>query len=282
MAHGPDSLNRAQSSIDEVSRSERDLERSLDGEFLLTSDGGVQNVVFVAQLVDLDAGFCWLVVKVTGVHDPKRRYACRAEVNEFGRDETIVVVQPEPGEVLHFSEDLTIATFVPHVAATARQGTPYVWAVNAERCSDYWFPRRCPRAMAWRTPHTTDEDAATILGAGGGDRVHAVEFGWLEAIRQVELYAYRLPAEPFQPIGLEPTSHERAAATPFAMASLEPVEPLGPPERVGDLLTLHEEAGIQLRVLPNLWPFWDAVIESTLEFSGIQLRNARPRPGHDT
>jgi hypothetical protein len=55
------------------------------------------------------------------------------------------------------------------------------------------------------------------------------------------------------------------------------VTPLGPPEPVGDLLTLHEQAGIQLRVLDNLWPFWDCVIISTLGFSGIRLRNAKPR-----
>ncbi|WP_407676936.1 DUF6886 family protein [Phytohabitans aurantiacus] len=33
----------------------------------------------------------------------------------------------------------------------------------------------------------------------------------------------------------------------------------------------------QLRVLDNLWPFWECVIISTLGFSGIRLRNARPR-----
>jgi len=37
-------------------------------------------------------------------------------------------------------------------------------------------------------------------------------------------------------------------------------------------------AGIQLRVLNNLWPFWDIVINSTVGFSGIRLRNAKPRP----
>jgi hypothetical protein len=57
----------------------------------------------------------------------------------------------------------------------------------------------------------------------------------------------------------------------------EPVEPLGPAEPVGTLFKLHEDAGIQLRTLPNLWLFWDAVIESTLGFSGIGLRNAAPR-----
>nr|WP_240772000.1 DUF6886 family protein [Nocardia sp. CS682] len=56
-----------------------------------------------------------------------------------------------------------------------------------------------------------------------------------------------------------------------------PVEPLAPPRRVGDLLKLHEEAGIQLRILPNLWDFWDAATASSLGFSGIRLPAARPR-----
>jgi hypothetical protein len=47
---------------------------------------------------------------------------------------------------------------------------------------------------------------------------------------------------------------------------------------VPDLFALHEAAGIQLRVLPNLWPFWQAVTGSTLGFSGIRLRNALPAP----
>ncbi|WP_291414124.1 DUF6886 family protein [Actinophytocola sp.] len=98
--------------------------------------------------------------------------------------------------------------------------------------------------------------------------MHAVEYGWLDAIRTVRLYAYRLPADRFTPIGAE--AHAQVAT--------EPVEPLGPPEPVGDLLALHEDAGIQLRVLPNLWPFWDIVTTTTLGFSGVRLRFARPRP----
>nr|WP_328701633.1 DUF6886 family protein [Amycolatopsis pittospori] len=40
---------------------------------------------------------------------------------------------------------------------------------------------------------------------------------------------------------------------PHAQVSSRTVEPLAPPELVGDLFALHEAAGIQLRVLPNLW-----------------------------
>jgi hypothetical protein len=171
--------------------------------------------------------------------------------------------------VLHFSEDPTITRFVPHLAATRQVDEPYVWAVDHARCPDYWFPRQCPRAMAWVTPSTSEADRERIIGTGGGDRVHAIEYDWLDAMRTVRLWAYRLPAALFRPLG----------ESRHAVVASEPVEPLGPPEPVGDLLALHAEAGIQLRVLTNLWPFWDAVITTTLGFSGIRLRNARPR--HD-
>jgi hypothetical protein len=178
---------------------------------------------------------------------------------------------PQTGQVLHFSEDPAIKRFSPHVAATAQQPEPYVWAVDAARAPSYWFPRQCPRAMAWARPSSTEQDKALILGPGGGERVHAVEYGWLEAIRTVELYAYRFDAADFRAFG-DP-------AEPHAYVSELTVEPLGPPEPVGDLLSLHGKAGIQLRVLPNLWEFWDEVIGSTLGFSGIRMRNALPRAG---
>jgi hypothetical protein len=176
-------------------------------------------------------------------------------------------MRPAPGEVLHFSEDPTIERFVPHVAPTSAEQEPHVWAVDAARCPDYWFPRDCPRAMAWTAPDTTDADRERIIGAGGGARVHAIEYRWLDALRTTRLYAYRLPAAPFRPIG----EHRHA------LVATVPVHPLGRPVPVGDLLALHEAAGIQLRVMHNLWPFWDAVLHSSVAFSGIRLRNALRR-----
>jgi hypothetical protein len=172
-------------------------------------------------------------------------------------------MRPAPGQVLHFSEDPTIEVFRPHVAKTTQQATPYVWAVDHARAPDYWFPRQCPRAMAWLGPSTTSDDRDRIIGAGSGTRVHAVEYGWLDAMRSVKLYAYRLPADLF-------------TVNDAAVVATTEVRPLGPPERVRDLFELHDEAGIQLRVLSRLHGFWDEVIASTLEWSGIRLRNARP------
>lgn len=169
--------------------------------------------------------------------------------------------------MLHFSEDPTITRFVPRVAATARPPGAYVWAVDAGRAPDYWFPRQCPRALVWVMAGTTDRDRDRILGAGCGERAHVVEHGWLEALRTTRLWAYRFAAGPFRPFG---------APVPHAHVATGPVEPLGPPEPVGDLLACHAAAGIQLRVLDRLGPFWDEVVTSTVGHSGIRLRNARP------
>src|SRR5690349_19203565 len=144
-------------------------------------------------------------------------------------------MRPDFGQVLHFSEDPTIAEFAPHVAATAQQPEAYVWAVDHDRCPDYWFPRQCPRAMAWVRPGSTEEDRERIIGPGGGQRIHAVEYGWLEAMRTVELYAYRFDAADFEPFG-KPGDENAHVTT-------RTVRPLGPAERVGDLFALHEEAG---------------------------------------
>lgn len=147
-------------------------------------------------------------------------------------------MRPVPGELLHFSEDPSIERFSPHVAATARQPEPYVWAVDAKQAPGYWFPRACPRAMAWVLPSTVDADRERIIGAAGGNRVHVIEYGWLSTVVATRLYAYRFPAARFRPFG-EPE--------PPAYVCEESVEPLGPPVPVGDLLALHDEADIQLR-----------------------------------
>jgi len=174
-------------------------------------------------------------------------------------------VIPAAGEVLHFSHDPTIVRFEPHVAATAQQPEPYVWAVDAERCPDYWFPRDCPRAMAWAVPGTTARDRAEILGPGA-ERVHVIEHRWLEALRTARLFAYRLPAEAFRPFG-EPIPH--------ALVATAPVAPLGPPVPVGPLLDLHAGAGIELRVVASLRPFAARAAGSSVGYRGIRLANAR-------
>ncbi len=165
---------------------------------------------------------------------------------------------PGPGELLHFSEDPSIQHFVPHVAATAQQPEAYVWTVDALNSPSYWFPRQCPRVCSWGS-----------AGQVGVARVHAIEEAWLPTLRMTTLFAYRFASDAFEPFGERPHAH----------VATRPVSPLGPPLAVGDLVRLHDEHDIELRVLPSLEDHFVAVREAGLEFSGIRMGNAGVGPG---
>ena len=87
-----------------------------------------------------------------------------------------------------------------------------------------------------------------------------IESAWLERMRTTRLFAYRMPDATFE-------RHDRFWISRSVVEPLEPVE-------VGDLLALHARAEIELRIAPALLDLWDRVVASTLDFSGIRLRNA--------
>jgi hypothetical protein len=162
-----------------------------------------------------------------------------------------------PHALWHVSEDDSIRRFEP------RDGK--VWAIATRLLPLYWFPRECPRATFWADSRTTRHDVTRFLGGNGERRVHVVEPVWLERMRTARVLAYRMPDETFV------ENDDRF------WISAEPVEPLELVE-LGDLVKRHEAAGIELRTDADLLRFWDRVIASSLGFSGIRLRNARP-PG---
>jgi hypothetical protein len=161
------------------------------------------------------------------------------------------------------SEDPRIAVFRPHRAATALEDEPLVWAIDTRHLPLYWFPRDCPRGTFWAAPETTDADVERFLGDRLA-RVHAVEPPWEERMRTTPLYAYWLPDDGFEP-------YEPAGGYWISRDAVEPHEL----QELGDLVELHRDAGIELRVVPRLIDLWGEVIASTLEFSGMRLRNAR-------
>jgi hypothetical protein len=150
------------------------------------------------------------------------------------------------------------------VSRTAASDEPRVWAVDTRHLPLYWFPRECPRGTFWATPRTAPADEVLLTGA---TRVHAIEGGWLNRVRSARVLAYRLPEETFT----------RDPEVGGYWSSREPVVPIEVVE-LGDLLVLHAASGIELRLTANLWPLWNRVLASSLEFSGIRLHNARPAP----
>jgi hypothetical protein len=173
-----------------------------------------------------------------------------------------------PYALWHVSEDPTIGRFLPHRARTASSDELLVWAVDTRHLPLFWYPRDCPRCTFWAGPRTTYEDVARFLGRRRDRAVHVIEEAWLDRVREVRVYLYRFPPETF-------TEHPDVAGY---WMSREPVQPLEivPLDR---LLERHATAGITLRTAANLWELWDDVVSSTLEFSGIRLRNALPPHG---
>ena len=123
-------------------------------------------------------------------------------------------------------------------------------------------PRECPRGTFWATPVTTGRDAELL---GGSTRVHIVERGWVEPMRTARVYTYRLPEASFAE-DLDVRGYWLGRETVVPDQTVE----------LGDLVERHATAGIELRVVDNLWPIWSRVVASLLEFSGIRLRDALP------
>ena len=166
----------------------------------------------------------------------------------------------DPGPLLHFSEDPTIERFVPHVPATNPTQAPAVWAIDEEHAPVYWFPRDCPRASVWAND---DADRAVLRTRFLSDagRINTTELAWLERMRAVRLYMYEIDRSAFA----EWPEAEGQWISPVA------VEPLSV-RPVGDLLDLHAQAGVELRFVARLEPFWSEVVASGLPFSGVRLR----------
>jgi hypothetical protein len=168
-----------------------------------------------------------------------------------------------PHALWHVSEDASLGRFEPHVAATAAETQPLVWAVDTRHLPLYWFPRDCPRGTFWAHSGSDPEDVRRLLGTSS--RVHVLEQAWLPRMRGARLFAYRLPDAPFEP-------HPEVGGYWIARQPVVADEVVA----LDNPLELHIEAEIELRALRNLWPLWNEVAASTLEFSGMRLRNAEP------
>jgi hypothetical protein len=165
-------------------------------------------------------------------------------------------------ELWHVSENGAIPRFEPRADPDHDSPEALVWAIDGEHVPAYWFPRDCPRGTFWAVESTSRADVERFLTGDRERRVHALQTDWLERFRTAQLFGYRLPAETFEPY---------APAAGYWVAR-EPVEPVAVTP-LGDLLTRHVEAGIELRIVPDLSALWQQVMTTTLDFSGIRLRN---------
>lgn len=168
----------------------------------------------------------------------------------------------------HFSEEPTIAQFVPREMATRPGERARVWAIDAAHAPIYFLPRDCPRVCFWALPTTTMEDRERFLSQTAARMVIAIEGAWLDRVRATQLYRYALPEATF-------VEDEAEQQGPGYYVSYAPAVPLSV-EPVGDLLVRLMDARVELRLTPALWPLYHALIPATLHFSMIRMRNAQP------
>jgi len=161
--------------------------------------------------------------------------------------------------LFHYSEDPTIAEFVPRLG---RLGAPMVWAIDAWHSPLYWLPRDCPRVAFWPLPTTTPPDLERWWSTAAGRMVIAIEAAWLERVRSCRLYRYSFDPAAWEPLHDHGCHISRATVRPLA------VEP------VGDLLARHAAGGVELRVCQSLVPLGRAILQASLHYSLIRMRNA--------
>ena len=170
--------------------------------------------------------------------------------------------------LFHVSEQPDIRMFEPRASLSDHGGVTgdAVWAIDYDHLPHYLTPRECPRITLRSGPDTTAEDKKKFF-KDGHERVIAVEMEWYERLKSAQLYLYEFPHEPFTLVD--------AIAGYFI--SPQPVEPKSV-KTISNLIERIVEHGYKLRLLPNLWPLREAAIVSTVQYSIIRIRNAKPKP----
>lgn len=172
--------------------------------------------------------------------------------------------------LFHVSDRPDIAIFEPrpnYPGHPLNLPLPVVWAIAEPLLHNYLLPRDCPRVTFYARPDSDPADVARLLGQTAARYVVAIESGWLDAMRSTTLYLYKLPAGGFECVD----AGAGYWVSPSAVAPLSV-------RRVDDLPGELTRRNVELRLTPSLWPLHDAVVASTLQFSCIRMRNARPRP----
>jgi hypothetical protein len=141
-----------------------------------------------------------------------------------------------------------------------------VFAIAEPLLHNYLLPRDCPRVTYYANPGTSAEDRNHFLAGSGATHVIAIETDWFHRVNTTRLYCYEFLPHTF-------TLLDEIAGYYISHA---PVIPIGV-RRIDNIFDeLLTRAHIELRVLPELRTLGNAVIASTLSYSLIRMRNAKP------
>ena len=139
------------------------------------------------------------------------------------------------------------------------------WTSTAPRATGSRGTAR--RATFWPSPDQPLTPEADALLAGA-QRVHAIDWRWMDTLLDCDLFVYRFDASTFRS-----TEDVFGPDSQGFWVSDQTITPLDV-RRVGPLLHRHAAANIELRATRDLPALWQRVISTPgLAFSGIRLRN---------
>jgi hypothetical protein len=166
--------------------------------------------------------------------------------------------------LFHVSDEgpVTVLKPRPSPAGTPHEGTEWVWAIDEAHLPHYLLPRQCPR-VCWATPAG---ERHGLLGSPAA-RVIVIEHTWAPRLSHAGLDVHRL----------DPSGFTLLDAIAGYWVSARDVRVLEV-HRVEDCFAALAEHDVELRLTASLWPYRDAVVANTGDFSVIRMRNAQPRP----
>jgi hypothetical protein len=143
-----------------------------------------------------------------------------------------------------------------------------VFAIAAPLLHNYLLPRDCPRVTFYAGAVTAAADRERFLGRSSTTHVVAIEADWFHRVNSTVLFCYEFPPESFTLLD----------GTAGYYISYAPVIPLAI-RRIDNIFEeLLRGNHIELRILPELRSLGNAIVASTLSYSLIRMRNAKPHP----
>jgi hypothetical protein len=166
----------------------------------------------------------------------------------------------------HVSEDAEIQVFAPRL--TEGRAEPLVWAIDETHLPNYLLPRECPRVCFRRSSRSSADDISRLIGVDDVSHVIVIERVWLDRCRHAHIIIYEFDADPFQ-VDDEEAGYYVACCPIHPKAKRLAQRPL-------DEIVAR---GVSIRVTDDLWEVRDEVVNSSLQFSCIRMRNADKRHG---
>lgn len=165
----------------------------------------------------------------------------------------------------HISEDPSISRFEPRPSPSHYDNITgnVVFAVTDTLLHNYLLPRDCPRVTFYPGHDTSQQDKDVFLGENAPDYVVAIEHKWVDVIKQTTLYCYEFLADRF--VLLDEVAGYYVSYEAVTPISVRPID---------NLIEEFPARGVELRILPVLFPLAMDIRESTLQFSLIRMRNA--------